>query len=58
MIGTKRFRIPGTRTVGLALAGLMAAGLAIASGTAFAFDLVVVGQHDRDGRHDRGPRQP
>ena len=36
MIGTKRFRIPGTRTVGLALAGLMAAGLAIASGTAFA----------------------
>ena len=36
MIGTKRFRIPGTRAVGLALAGLMAAGLAIASGTAFA----------------------
>ena len=50
MIGTKRFRIPGTRTVGLALAGLMAAGLAIASGTAFGFDLVIVGQHSRNRR--------
>jgi len=36
MMGTKRFRMPGTRVAGLALAGLLAGGLALASGTAFA----------------------
>lgn len=32
----KKFRMPGTRTAGLVLAGLLAGGLALASGTAFA----------------------
>lgn len=31
-----KFRMPGTRAAGLALAGLLAGGLALASGTAFA----------------------
>jgi hypothetical protein len=35
-MGMKHFRMPGTRAAGLALAGLLAAGLALASGTAFA----------------------
>jgi len=36
MIGTKHFRLPGARATGLILAGLLAGGLALASGTAFA----------------------
>jgi hypothetical protein len=36
MIRMKRFRRPGTRATGLILAGLLAGGLALASGTAFA----------------------
>jgi hypothetical protein len=36
MMGKTQFRLPGTRTAGLILAGLMAGGLALASGTAFA----------------------
>ena len=35
-MGMKQFRMPGTRTAGLVLAGLLAGGLALASGTAFA----------------------
>jgi hypothetical protein len=36
MIGAKRARMTSTRWAGLALAGLLAAGMAVASGTAFA----------------------
>jgi hypothetical protein len=36
MIGRKHLRMPGTRATGLILAGLLAGGLALASGTAFA----------------------
>jgi hypothetical protein len=36
MIGMKHVRMPGTRATGLILAGLLAGGLALASGTAFA----------------------
>jgi hypothetical protein len=36
MIGTKRLRLLGTRKAGIGLVGLLAAGLALASGTAFA----------------------
>jgi hypothetical protein len=36
MMGKTKFRLPGTRVAGLALAGLLAGGLALASGTAFA----------------------
>jgi hypothetical protein len=36
MIGTKRLRMLGTRKAGIGLAGLLATGLALASGTAFA----------------------
>ena len=36
MIGTKRLRMLGTRKAGIGLAGLLTAGLALASGTAFA----------------------
>ena len=36
MMGMKHFRMPGTRAAGLVLAGLLAGGLALASGTAFA----------------------
>ena len=36
MIGMKHFRLPGARATGLILAGLLAGGLALASGTAFA----------------------
>lgn len=36
MTGTKRGRLAGTRRVGLALAGVLTAGLAVVSGTAFA----------------------
>ncbi|MGO9080898.1 MAG: hypothetical protein ACLQDY_17940 [Streptosporangiaceae bacterium] len=36
MIGAKRARLTATRTVGVALAGLLAVGAAVASGTAFA----------------------
>ena len=36
MIGTKRLRMLGTRKAGVALTGLLAGGLALASGTAFA----------------------
>jgi ABC-type phosphate transport system substrate-binding protein len=36
MTGTKRRSLGGTRRVGLALAGVLAAGLAVLSGTAFA----------------------
>ena len=36
MIGTKRLRMLGTRKAGIGLDGLLAAGLALASGTAFA----------------------
>jgi hypothetical protein len=35
-MGMKHFRLPGTRMAGLVLAGLLAGGLALASGTAFA----------------------
>ena len=35
-MGMKHFRMPRTRAAGLALAGLLAGGLALASGTAFA----------------------
>jgi len=35
-MGMNKFRMPGTRAAGLALAGLLAGGLALASGTAFA----------------------
>jgi hypothetical protein len=35
-MGMHKFRMPGTRAAGLALAGLLAGGLALASGTAFA----------------------
>jgi len=35
-MGMKHLRMPGTRAAGLALAGLLAGGLALASGTAFA----------------------
>jgi len=36
MTGAKRFRITGTRSAALVMAGLLAAGLAVVSGTAFA----------------------
>ena len=36
MIGTKRLRMLGTRKAGIGLVGLLATGLALASGTAFA----------------------
>jgi hypothetical protein len=36
MMGKTKFRPPGTRAAGLVLAGLLAGGLALASGTAFA----------------------
>lgn len=36
MIGTKRLRMLGTRKAGIGLVGLLTAGLALASGTAFA----------------------
>jgi hypothetical protein len=36
MIGTKRLRLLGTRKAGIGLVGLLAAGMALASGTAFA----------------------
>jgi hypothetical protein len=36
MIGTKRLRMLGTRKAGVGLVGLLTAGLALASGTAFA----------------------